>query len=225
MKHRLTSYIRHRLDEMDKTQADLAKALGQTPANVSKKLSGALRISTPERAIIAKTLGFPGLTAFDTAWREHEPQPVKRQAMARIPVINVAPAGVVLRYDGGSSAIAESEDAWEYIPGDDVTSDSSFAVKVVGDSMTPTLLPGDYLVFLTHSPADSATIPDGTIVFVRLSEAAPNPGVTIGRMYRTDPDGQNWRIVKDNRKYTDIVVDREHVEQIAVAIQRRTSRL
>jgi SOS-response transcriptional repressor LexA len=225
---RMLDYIKERMELRGMTQTELARALDMTPPNISKKLNGVLRIDAAERAQIAKALGHRSMVEFDEAWRASNPVPQQpRKSLAgRIPVINAAPAGVVASYDGGASAQAEAEDAWEYIDRDEQTLDGRlFAVRVVGDSMEPNLLTGDHLVFLPLTAAESATLEDGRIVFVRLSQDAPRPGVTVGRAYRVDGQAGKWRISKDNRKYADIHVDREHVEQLAVAVQRRTVKL
>lgn len=225
---RMLDYIKERMELRGMTQADLARALDMTAPNISKKLNGILRIDAAERFKIAKALGCRNLLEFDESWRASNPVPQqpRRSLAGRIPVINAAPAGVVASYDGGASGQAEAEDAWEYIDRDSQAADGRlFAVRVVGDSMEPTLLTGDHLIFLPMTMAESATLEDGRVVFVRLSQGATVPGVTVGRAYRVDAHSGKWRVVKDNRKYADIHVDCEHVEQLAVAVQRRTVKL
>lgn len=225
---RMLDYIRERMELRGMTQADLAQAMGITASAVSKKMNGILRIDAAERVLVAKALGHRNLLEFDEAWRASNPvvTPTRRSLAGRIPVINAAPAGVVASYDGGASGQAEAEDAWEYIDRDSQTTDGRlFAVRVVGDSMEPTLLTGDHLIFLPMTTAESAALEDGRVVFVRLSQDAATPGVTVGRAYRVDAQSGKWRISKDNRKYADIHIDREHVEQLAVAVQRRTVKL
>lgn len=94
--------------------------------------------------------------------------------------------------------------------------------------MSPAVLrDGDYVVFspVLGVPKPAAKLEDGRTVFVRVGADSPTgEGVTVGRYFLIPGDDARVQITKDNRKYPPIVVAKDHIEQLAVAVEIRTKR-
>lgn len=124
-----------------------------------------------------------------------------------IPIINKVPAGKATEFtDLGYPARAA--DAFMRCPG--VTDPDAFAARVLGDSMEPTYLDGDVVVF---SPL--ATVQNGCDCFARLE---PDSECTFKRVYLED-GGARIRLQPLNAKYQARVVDREGVAGLYAAVR------
>jgi SOS-response transcriptional repressor LexA len=124
-----------------------------------------------------------------------------------IPIINKVPAGQATEFtDLGYPA--RTADAFMRCPG--VTDPDAFAARVIGDSMEPTYLEGDVVVF---SPA--AQVVDGCDCFARLE---PDQECTFKRVYVED-GGARIRLQPLNAKYAARTLDREQIAGLYVAVR------
>lgn len=149
---------------------------------------------------------------------ERETVRITAAATMGIPLINVTTAGHVMDYTEHG---VTSFDAPSYIDRDSQTQgDRLFALKIVGNSMSPTIEEGDICVFRSIDPEHDEPPASGSIVYVHLGNDAKHVGGCCGRFYPLN--ASTYRIRKDNpaHKAFDVVAD--HVDQLAVCIQRRT---
>jgi phage repressor protein C with HTH and peptisase S24 domain len=137
-----------------------------------------------------------------------------------IPVINMAPAGNVINYEEYGF---DSGQGFQYIDNLGISDSMAFAVIVVGDSMEPGIRDGDYLILSPMDPEEprpqQAALKPGNVVYVRFSIEAKHDGCTISRFFPED-EGR-IRLQKDNTKYPPILCERDHIQQLAVAVQVR----
>lgn len=133
-----------------------------------------------------------------------------------IPIINSAPAGVAINYEEYG---VDSRQGFEYLPRDPETQyQDLFAVIVVGESMSPNLMPGDKVVL---HPIDSEATDQmfrDRIVFVRFTQEA-GAGCCLARWVPIDDD--KVKLAKDNPKHKSRTFRRDTIERAAVAIQLR----
>jgi len=208
--------VRHCREDRGWSQVYLADLVGLSPSAINRKESGSIKIKTPERRKFAEAFGL-SLDEFDALWRGRQIE--RTRGGQGIPVINRAPAGVVQDYEEFG---VDSGQGYEYIDADsipaEISLDELFAVVVVGDSMSPEIMDGDYAVF-QHVPIDRADeIDGGETVFVRFAEEADQPGCTLARIFAED--GQ-VRLQKDNPRYRPIIVPRQHIAQVGVLVEFR----
>lgn len=201
------------------TLQELADKMGLAMSTIAKKEHGTIRVKPPEYKLFAKAFGL-STEQFNNHWRATKIE--QTVGGPGIPVINRAPAGRVINYEEYGT---DSGQGFEYLDRGNVNNPNAFAVIVVGDSMEPTLVENDYVVFAPPT-AHTDTIKDGQIVFVRFSDSAEASlagGCTIARFYAHN---KNARLVKENRKYPDINVpfDIDTVSRISVAVEIRTRR-
>lgn len=159
-------------------------------------------------------------TALGVSSEQLERETLRLTAAAKlgIPLINVTPAGNVLDYTEWGTT---SKDAPSYIDRDsDTQSDRLFALKIVGNSMSPTIEEGDICVFRSIDQENDEPPSPGSIVYVHLGNDAKHVGGCCGRFYPLD--ASTYRIRKDNPAHKSFDVNAEHVDQLAVCIQRRT---
>ncbi len=133
----------------------------------------------------------------------------------RIPVINQRPAGKIVDYH---EAGLDSGVGFTYIGRGDLGGEDLFAVVITGDSMSPRLLEGDYVVFLPVLGNPGVKLADGDVVFVRFGPDRGD-GCTVA-YYRLMPDGSIC-LEKHNPRYRPMTCRPEDLVQLAVAIQRR----
>lgn len=202
------------------TQGQLAEKVGMDQGSISKRESGRHKqYDRAERRSFAKAFGL-SVDEFDAKWRFTTPD--VRFAVAtpnnQIPVINRAPAGEVINCEEYGT---DSSQGFEYIDrGQSPSDDALFAVIVAGDSMKPTLHNNDYVVFKPMSRYRAGdAMADGSVCFVRL-DAHYEHGCMIARV-RFLEEGKIL-LTKDNPEFKGIVVEREHVEQLAIAVERRS---
>lgn len=209
--------VRSLRQEKKWTLADLASSTEMTIATLSKKERGDLAISPLDRKAFAAAFGLT-LEDFDSRWRAWRIE--RSRGAPGIPVINRAPAGQIVDYE---ECGPDSGQGYEYLDFGQVDDDLAFAIIVVGDSMAPTIVEGDYVVFSpTGIPRPRVQLESGKVVFIRFGPDSSRPGCTIGRFQ--DLGGGKYLITKDNPKHKPIACDREELVQIAVAIERRSQR-
>lgn len=129
---------------------------------------------------------------------------------------NRAPAGQIVDYEEYG---VDSGQGYEYVDFGSVTDPLAFCVIIVGHSMQPTLNDGDQLVLSPVDPykADERLV-DGRIVFVRFTREHDG-GCTVARFF-DDGDGR-VRLHKDNPTFAPTQCDRDVIQAIAIAIERR----
>ena len=215
--NKIGELIRTLRTERGWTQGDLAKLMSTNQASISKRESGKVQsFSRNDRREFAKAFGI-SVDDFDDMWRSAGAAAVTQ---GDIPVINRAPAGEIVDYEEHG---VDSSQGFEYIDRGDLDKSSSlFAVIVAGESMQPTLSDGDYVVF---KPMDryraGEAMADGSVCFARLDSQHENGCMIARARFLSD---QRIMFVKDNPDYRSIIVDREHVEQMALAVERRSKR-
>ena len=144
-----------------------------------------------------------------------------------IPVINRASAGVTTDYQpvvvaGGH--VGEYHGALQYLDRDGLDDPYLFAVLVCGASMEPALYDGDYVILSPlHPGRPHVQIHAGQVGLVRVGPGGKHPGNALARF--AGQSGGVMRFTKDNPKFKGFEVEVENVEQLAVAVQRRTARV
>ncbi len=205
--------IRRLREERGWTQAELGARVGIDATNIGRREAGQTRVRPNERFRFAKAFGL-SVADFDEQWRNWS-VPRSRGAPG-IPIINRAPAGQILDYEEYG---VDSGQGFEYVDWGDIEDKLAFGVIVVGDSMQPRLRDGDYVILSPCDPyRDDGKLEPGRIVFVRFTEEVGG-GCTLARFYVQE--NGSIRLQKDNLAYEPILCEREAVQSIAVAIERR----
>lgn len=214
----LGQLVRKLREERGWTLDELAQRINVSGSALARKERGEIRIKPPERKDLAKVFGM-SLEDFDQQWRAGRME--RTVGGPGIPVINRAPAGQVIDYEEYG---VDSGQGMEYLDWGDIRDDLAFAVVVVGDSMEPSLSGGDYLILSSMSlPKPRARLEDGSVVFVRFTPESGRRGCTIAR-WHPQPDG-SIILSKDNSRHKPIVCQREDIEQLAVAVEKRSKRI
>lgn len=206
-------------EEQGLTVRALAGLVGINFTGVAARERGEIRVKPPERKRFAQAFGMT-IEEFDARWRASK---VERTIGGEgIPVINRAPAGMIVDYEEYG---VDSGQGTEYIERGSIDDPLAFAVVVVGESMETALFDGDYVIFspVARVPKPRAELKPGAVCFVRIGQDAKRSGCSIARFKGTD--GKSLEFTKDNKQHKGFCVDREHVEQLAVAVERRTKRL
>jgi transcriptional regulator with XRE-family HTH domain len=218
--------IKRLREERGWNQRDLAERMTAAGfkldySNLAKRERGEIkRILPPERRVYAQVFGMK-LEEFEATWRASKIEQTNGGG-AGIPVINRAPAGTIVDYEEYG---IDSGQGHEYIERGGIDDPLAFAVIVVGASMEPALFEGDYVIFspVARVPKPRAELKPGAVCFVRTSPEVKGCGCCIARFKGTD--GKALDFTKDNKKHKGFSVSREHIEQLAVAVERRTKRL
>ena len=207
--------IKRLREERGWTQSDLGVKVGLDGTSIARRENGKTRVKANERPRFAQAFEMT-LIQFDEQWRDWI-VPRSRGAPG-IPVINRAPAGQIINYEEYG---VDSGQGYEYLDLGDINDNLAFSVVVVGDSMEPTLLNGDYLVLSPLDPykPHEDRLKNGAIVFVRFTIEYNEGGCTLARFFPGE-DGQ-IRLQKDNPQYPPIVCRREDIQSMAIAIERR----
>lgn len=140
--------LKHYLDINDMNQADLAKLMGVTTATTSNWCKG---IKLPRMDKIDKMCSIFHINRSDLIEDHTEKsnvEPVLMGKTVRIPVYGRIPAGIPIE------AIEDIEDYID-VPADLVKNNDIVALKVVGDSMYPKYLDGDYVVIRKQPDCES----------------------------------------------------------------------
>jgi phage repressor protein C with HTH and peptisase S24 domain len=207
------------------SQAELAERIGSDRQHVSRieaKLLATIRQETYRK--LAEAFGM-SVEQLDYEWRGTK-LPQTQGAPGLIPVINRAPAGVVVNYDETG---VDSGQGKFYIERGGVNDPNAFAVIVVGDSMEGELTEGDYAIFspmrmdgaLINMP--HLKIEEGHTVFVRFSQDSRHEGCTLAMLYRLS-DGR-IELRKRNNKYRPIVVRPEEIAGMSALNQVRQNKI
>ena len=209
----LASTIKRLREERGWTQGQLGERVGLDHTNVARRENGRTRIKPSERPVFAKAFGM-SLLEFDEQWREWEV--TRTQGGHGIPVINRAPAGMIVDYEEHG---VDSGQGVEYVDWGAISDRLAFAVIVCGESMEPSLTDGDQLVLTPVDPyRGDGKLEDGKIVLARFT-AEHGGGCTLARFF-AEEDGRIL-LQKDNPRYKAIRCDREDIELVSVAIERR----
>jgi len=116
-----------------------------------------------------------------------------------LPVIANLAAGP-LQAGFQTASLDDLEDcAWVRVP-PRVAKPGRFAVRIAGESMSPTLHPGDLVVFEYHRTPRA----DGQIVIVADFPTDAAPGDCAVKRYRAAPD--TWRFTSDNQAFPDVCI-------------------
>lgn len=224
--------LRVMLDRAGLTQYQLAEQVGVSQAAVSRHLNGWVRATHQQRVKYALALGVSveefeaALGLGDTRTSRYQSNPPKSGRVfltnRRIPLVSSVSAGPRGDYmEWGST----SQDALEFLDDGGVDHpDQCFACRVHGTSMEPTLYDGDFIICRRLDPyAGHPPIADECCVVVRFTEEASKSQAALGRWVSL-PDGR-VRLKKDNPLFSPTDWDRSAFAQVAVVVQRRTSRL
>ena len=205
--------IKRLREERGWTQAELGARIGIDGTNIARRETGRTRIRANERFMFAKAFGMSVLD-FDEQWRRWDIE--RTQGGPGIPIINCAPAGDVMDYEEYG---IDSGQGFEYVDRGGIDDQHAFGVQVVGDSMQPKLHEGDRVIL---SPIDKyqpdERLQPGKIVFVRFTVEAGG-GCMLARFFPME--GGQIRFQKDNAAYAPTLCDREQVESLSVAVERR----
>lgn len=205
--------IKRLREEHGWTQAELGAKVGLDGTNIARREAGRTKVKAAERIKFAQAFGL-GVVDFDEHWRQWSVP--RTRGGAGIPVINRAPAGQIIDYEEYG---IDSGQGFEYIDFGTITDPQAFAVIVVGDSMQPVLDEGDQLVL---SPVDPYKADDrltnGRIVFARFT-IEHGGGCTLARFF--DEGRGQIRLHKDNPNYAPVNCDREAIQGLAIALERR----
>jgi transcriptional regulator with XRE-family HTH domain len=204
-------FIRERRETLQLSLQDVAELFGLSYQAIAQREKGVTKVKLSEVPRFAEILQVP-------------PEQLTRLilgtagASGKIPVVNRTAAGGFI--DNAEWGVNSTE-GYTYVDRDIQTEDGDlFALVVDGSSMAPTLLDRD-LVICKPVPQDADRMPPPrTVVYIRMSADSRTPG---GMLCRWNPqrDG-TYLLEKDNPAYPSVVVSREHVEQFAVVVQRRT---
>lgn len=211
--------IRQIREEQGLTLAELSKKTGLTIPAIQRRETGNAKVKPPDRKVFARAFGM-SLDDFDDRWRGARIE--QTRGGPGIPVINRAPAGSVTDYEEYG---VDSGQGYEYIDYGGLPFDENlFAVVVVGDSMAPTLQEGDKVIFRPQDRYRSRSRwEDGRVCFVRFAEECRDRGCTVARVSQADDSRVILR--KDNPAHPTIVVSREDIMQIAIAVERRSAHM
>ncbi len=205
--------IKRLREEHGWTQAELAERVGLDRTNIARRETGQTRVKPNERVLFSQAFGL-NLAEFDEQWRQWSVP--RTRGGEGIPLINRAPAGQIIDYEEYG---VDSGQGYEYIDFGSVDDRMAFAVVVVGDSMHPVLNEGDQLVLSPVDPYKAdPRLTDGRIVFVRFTNEHGG-GCTLARFFN-DGSGR-IRLQKDNPKYAPVNCDRETIQGLAIAVERR----
>jgi transcriptional regulator with XRE-family HTH domain len=207
------------------SQAELAERIGSDRQHVSRieaKSLATIRQETYRKLAQAFDMSVEQL---DREWRGTK-IPQTQGAPGLVPVINRAPAGIVVNYDESG---VDSGQGRFYIERAGVSDPNAFAVVVIGDSMEGELTEGDYAIFspmhmdgtLINMPA--VKIEEGHTVFVRFSQDSRHEGCTLAMLYRLS-DGR-IELRKRNKKYKPIVVAPEEIAGMSALNQVRQNKI
>lgn len=205
--------IKRLREEHGWTQAQLGAQVGLNGTNIARREIGTTRVKAGERVKFAKAFGM-SLADFDEQWRQWSMPRTK--GGDGIPVINRAPAGQIVDYEEWG---VDSGQGYEYVDAGSIVDPLAFCVIVVGNSMQPVLQEGDQLILSPVDPYKAdARLTDGKIVFVRFT-VERDGGCTLARFYN-EAEGR-IRLHKDNPSFAPIHCEREDIQSIAIAIERR----
>lgn len=205
--------IKRLREERGWTQGELGAKVGLDHTNIARRENGKTRVKANERFSFAKAFEMSVLE-FDERWRQFTIVPERK--VSGIPIINRAPAGEAVEYEEYG---VDSLDGMKYVDRGTVQDPRAFGVIVEGDSMKPRLLDGDHVILSPVDPYHAdGKLKNGKIVFVRFTHEHGG-GCLLARFF-AEEDGL-IRLQKDNPEYKAITCNREDIQLVAVAIERR----
>lgn len=215
---RFGAVLRRLLDKQGLTQQALADAIGVRQSAVSKWVLGSNMPNGSTRRQIAQALGMD-FDRFEAEWEAPSLRGSMVMPIGGIPLVNRTAAGYGTNYD--LDHYDEYHTAWEYIDRGDIDDPMAFAVRVVEDSMDPTLTEGDLLVLRpVTKDAGSPVLKPGDIVLVRLSADADLANQATIARWHPQKSGMIL-LAKDNPRVAPLLVRPEHVDRVAVAVEKR----
>jgi transcriptional regulator with XRE-family HTH domain len=204
-------FIRERRETLQLSLQDVAELFGLSYQAIAQREKGVTKVKLSEVPRFAEILQVP-------------PEQLTRLILGtagaggKIPVVNrTAAGGFIDNTEWG----VNSTEGYTYVDRDIQTEDSDlFALVVDGSSMAPTLLERDLVICKPVPPDADRMPPPRTVVYIRMSADSRAPGGMLCR-WHPQRDGM-YLLEKDNPAYSSVVVSREHVEQFAVVVQKRT---
>jgi transcriptional regulator with XRE-family HTH domain len=201
--------IRNLRIERGLTLKELGELVGLSTGAVGKKERGELSVDGPERARFAAALGI-SLEELDQAHKNATGKPMS------FPVLNRGVAGVVVDVEDPRF---RPGDPVECVDAGAVEGSDLFAVIASNDTMSPRILPGDYVLMQwLRSPDKMSSVEPGTVVLIEIVDN----GFVFGRWFIQE---NKWMIAKDNPTSPPIMLEPNRVERAAVLVERRTRRV
>lgn len=185
--------LRYYLKLRNKTQLDLAKAIGVSNTTINNYVKG---YNTPRMDKIDKICSFLNIERSNLLEDKKE---TNSSSGIKIAVLGTVPAGV---------PIAAIEDILDYeeIPKSWENQGEFFGLKIKGDSMYPTLENGDVVIVRKQSTADNG---DTVIAMVNGDDA------TCKRYERFE---NGIMLIPNNNAYTPIFYTNEDIQSLPVTI-------
>lgn len=215
---KLGAFIAHLRDKAGLSQQDLADRISNPPrirmdgSGLSRRESGERQWKWSELEAIARAFQYDDasdMLAAAADWADRG-----------VPVLGTVPASSVIRH---WQFVDDPDAAEEFIPRKSRLPLDTYALRVVGDSMSPLIPDGSY-VYCRTIPAD-AQLPDDQPVVAVFGEDAPHPGVCLGYMVIRDPASAEL-IKTDPRRYPsvriDLSADPPHLIGLSVVIGKFT---
>ena len=214
MTDRIGQTLRRLRQERGYSLRQIALATGIDQGGLSKRELGIFRIKPHERALFAKALNMT-LEDFDAEWSGNvSPNGPHRG----IPILQNVPKTGTPKDAGPTTEEPPMADR------DMNTQDARlFALRVVGDSMHPSLNDGDLMICLpTESVTEYKPTLDGELVAATFSEDSSRPNATFFARLFVEPNNK-LRFVRDNPMFPSVTVSRSEVVGMARVVQRRTN--
>ena len=184
--------LRYAMEQCNLKQVDLARLSGIGKSSICTYLSGEYEPKQTNTYKLASVLGVsPAWLMGQDVPMKQESEPAHRDLLRvrkkRVPLLGEIAAGKPIYAD-------EDHDAYVTVDGG---MECDFALRVVGDSMSPRLLAGDTVFFREQSD-----VCDGQIAAVIVDDAA-----TLKHVYHL-PNG--IQLVSDNPKYPPMIFDAQN---------------
>lgn len=166
--------------------------------------------SASERKAYAKYFGFESLDDFDSGWRSKAIPLTRSGTVGRIPVLNLAPAGLPGEY---FEMYPDSGIGMAYIdPPVGISGPNLFAFVIVGASMEPNYPDGFYAICRTVAAEE---IENGQAVFVRLG-ASRDHTCTFKRCFIIDNKTVELRPI--NSTFSSEFIERTEIDRMSPVI-------
>lgn len=186
--------LKYYLKLRNKTQLDLAKAIGVSNTTINNYVKG---YNTPRMDKIDKICTYLNIERSNLL-EDNEKRNIKPQGI-KIPVLGTVAAGIPI------SAVEDILD-YEEIPQSWQNQGEFFGLKIKGDSMEPRMESGDVVIVKQQSDANSG---DTVIVLVNGDDA------TCKRLEKTD---NGIMLVSTNPKYPPMFYSLEDIQTKPVVI-------
>ncbi len=187
------------------------------PADLKVKFETIEAQNTQMRAMInelvssgseaAITLLNSSFTTLNEQLKQSNEKPQSMTSGKLAPVINTVTSGYPVNYERSGTP---PEAAVDYVRCPDIHDEAAFAIRVIGESMTPKYFEGDLVIFTAQKEATS-----GNDCFVRLI----NPAETVFTRIYFDQDDQ-VRLQPRNNKYPPRLLARDKISDVSPAFAR-----